>query len=135
MGTWGTGPFQSDLADDFRDWLHGLPPQEAVAAIQEAFQRVVDSGSVVDGEDGAEAVAAAAYAIGYAEGSDIPTNPEDAPEGVLLQMPEPVRAMARQALRRVLGDGSKLAQGWVDSSTAAEWRQEVQLILRAFDQL
>jgi hypothetical protein len=133
MGTWGTGPFQSDLADDFRDWLHGLPPQEAAAAIKEAFQRVVDSGSVVNGEDGAEAVAAAAYAIGHARGSDIPTNPEDGPGRPLPEMPEPVRALARQALRRVLGDGSKLAQGWVNSSTAAEWRQEVQLILWAFD--
>ncbi|MFF7452395.1 MULTISPECIES: DUF4259 domain-containing protein [unclassified Streptomyces] len=133
MGTWGTGPFQSDLADDFKDWLHGLPPQEAVAAIKEAFQRVIDSGSVVDGEDGAEAVAAAAYAIGHAQSGDIPTNPEDGPERPLPEMPEPVRAMARQALGRVLGDGSKLAQGWVDLSTAAEWRQEVQLILCAFD--
>ncbi|MFG2841524.1 DUF4259 domain-containing protein [Streptomyces zaomyceticus] len=130
MGTWGTGPFQSDLADDFKDWLHGLPPQEAVAAIQEAFQRVVDSGSVVDGDDGAEAVAAAAYAIG---GGDTPANPEETPKRAVLQMPEPVRAMARQALSRVLGDGSKLAQGWVDSTTAAEWRQEVQAIRRAFE--
>ncbi|MEV4943065.1 DUF4259 domain-containing protein [Streptomyces zaomyceticus] len=133
MGTWGTGPFQSDLADDFRDWLHGLPPQEAETAIREAFQRVVDSGSVVDGEDGAEAVAAAAYAIGHAQGSDTPTNLEGGPERPLREMPEPVRALARQALHRVLGDGSKLAQGWVDSNTAAEWRQEVQLILRAFE--
>lgn len=114
MGTWGTGPFQSDLADDFRDWLHGLPPQEALTAIKDAFQRVVDSGSVVDGEDGAEVVAAAAY--------------------VTSQNRRPLpRALARLALQRVLGDGSKLAQGWVDSRTAAEWRQEVQLILRAFD--
>ncbi|MEV7730209.1 DUF4259 domain-containing protein [Streptomyces sp. NPDC087917] len=133
MGTWGAGPFQSDLADDFKDWLHDMPPQEAVAAIQEACQRVVDSGPVVDAENGVEAVAAAAYAIGHAQVSDIPTNPEDASERPLPLIPEPVRAMARQALRRVLGDGSKLARGWVDSSTAAEWRQEVQLILCAFD--
>ena len=133
MGTWGTGPFQSDLADDYRDWIHGLPPQETVAAIKEAFQRVIDSGSVVDGEDGAEAVASAAYAIGHAQESDIPTTPGDGPDRPLPEMPEPVRALARQALRRVLGDGSKLAQGWVDSSTAAEWRQEVQLILCAFE--
>ncbi|MFB7364251.1 DUF4259 domain-containing protein [Streptomyces hydrogenans] len=133
MGTWGTGPFDSDLADDFRDWLHGLPPQEAVAAIKEAFQRVVDSGSVVDGEDGAEAVAAAAYVIGHVRGGDIATNPEDAQERPLPEMPASLRVMARRALRCVLGDGSRLAQGWVDSSTAAEWRQEVQLILSAFD--
>ncbi|MFF7780277.1 DUF4259 domain-containing protein [Streptomyces tanashiensis] len=120
MGTWGTGPFQSDLADDFRDWLHGLPPQEALTAMGDAFQRVVDSGSVVDGEDGAEAVAAAAYI----------TSQDRRP---LPEMSESVRALAHLALHRVLGDGSKLAQGWVDSRTAAEWRQEVQLILRAFD--
>ncbi|MFD7057718.1 DUF4259 domain-containing protein, partial [Streptomyces mirabilis] len=26
MGTWGTGPFDSDLAADFVDGLEGLPP-------------------------------------------------------------------------------------------------------------
>ncbi|MEV7278684.1 DUF4259 domain-containing protein [Streptomyces sp. NPDC093111] len=135
MGTRGTGPFQSDLADDFRDWLDGLPSQEAAAAIKEALQRVVDSGSVVGGEDGAEVVAAAAYVLGHAQDSDLPTNSEGGPERPLPEMSEPVRALARQALRRVLGDGSELAGGWVDSSSAAEWRQEVQLILRAFDQL
>ncbi|WP_461096540.1 DUF4259 domain-containing protein [Streptomyces bullii] len=44
---------------------------------------------------------------------------------------EQVHSANREALHRVLDDESELAQGWVDHTDAAEWRQELQLILRA----
>ncbi len=58
MGTWGTGPFDSDLAADFVDELKGLTPQQVIDVLERTFQRVTDSGERVDGGDGAEAVAA-----------------------------------------------------------------------------
>lgn len=60
MGTWGTGPFDSDLAADFVDELEGLTRQQVIDVLERAFQRVTDSGERVDGADGAEAVAAGA---------------------------------------------------------------------------
>ncbi|WP_149831005.1 DUF4259 domain-containing protein [Streptomyces tailanensis] len=48
-------------------------------------------------------------------------------------MPVSLRALARRALHRVAEDGSELTQGWVDSSDAIAWHQEVQLIRDALD--
>ncbi|MFE1715427.1 DUF4259 domain-containing protein, partial [Streptomyces sp. NPDC058728] len=58
-------------------------------------------------------------------------SPEDRPDEPLPQLPASLHALAREALHRILGDGSELAKGWVDNSDATEWRQEVQLILHA----
>ncbi|MFJ4526129.1 DUF4259 domain-containing protein [Streptomyces sp. NPDC088810] len=63
-GTWGTGPFDSDLAADFVDELEGLTHQQIIDVLARAFQRVTDSGERVDGGDGAEAVTAGALAAG-----------------------------------------------------------------------
>lgn len=60
-------------------------------------------------------------------------DPEDGPDGPLPQLPASLPALARGALHHVLGDGSELAQGWVDSTAATQWRQSVQLILRTLD--
>lgn len=49
MGTWGTGPFDSDLAADFVDELEGLTHQQVIDVLGRAFQRVTDSGERVDG--------------------------------------------------------------------------------------
>ncbi|MFF2940339.1 DUF4259 domain-containing protein [Streptomyces niveus] len=53
MGTWGTGPFDSDLAADFVDELEG-----AIDVLGRGFRRVTDSGERVGNGDGAEVVAA-----------------------------------------------------------------------------
>ncbi|MER6135683.1 DUF4259 domain-containing protein [Streptomyces sp. NPDC001815] len=45
MGTWGTGPFDSDLAADFVDELEGLTSQKVIEVLERAFQRVTDSGA------------------------------------------------------------------------------------------
>ncbi|MFF3327312.1 DUF4259 domain-containing protein [Streptomyces sp. NPDC002889] len=49
------------------------------------------------------------------------------------ELPTSLRAMARQALRRVVLDGAESTTGWVDSADADQWRQEVQQILQALD--
>ncbi|GAB7184247.1 hypothetical protein ATKI12_4078 [Kitasatospora sp. Ki12] len=41
--------------------------------------------------------------------------------------------MGNRTIRRVLGDGSQLAQGWTDHIDASEWRREVQMILDALN--
>ncbi|WP_435191456.1 DUF4259 domain-containing protein [Streptomyces sp. bgisy126] len=131
MGTWGTGPFDSDLAGDFTDGLGGLAPQQIISSLEKALRQVAESGPCLDGGDEAEAVAAAALVAAQIPGSKVVVSPEHRPDEPLPQLPTSLHALAREALHRVLGDGSELAMGWVDNGDATEWRQEVQLILHA----
>ncbi|RST16371.1 DUF4259 domain-containing protein [Streptomyces sp. WAC05374] len=43
MGTWGTGPFDSDPAADFVDGLEGLTHQQVIDVVGRAFRRVTES--------------------------------------------------------------------------------------------
>ncbi|MFJ8011024.1 DUF4259 domain-containing protein [Streptomyces sp. NPDC096339] len=132
MGTWGTGPFDSDMAADFVDGLAGMSTEQGIEAMTRAFQRVVDSGSRVDGGDGAKAVAAALVA-GQIPGSQVVIDPDDGPSEPLPVLPISLRPEAGQALRRVLQDGSEPAEGWVETTEAEEWRATVKAITRALD--
>lgn len=133
MGTWGTGPFDSDMAADFVDGLAGMSSEQVIEAMTRAFQRVVGSGSRVDGGDGAEAVAAAALIAGQIPGSQVVIDPDDGPSEPLPVLPLSLRPEAERALRRVLQDGSELAGDWGKSTDAEEWRATVQTITRALD--
>ncbi|MBZ3900630.1 DUF4259 domain-containing protein [Streptomyces griseiscabiei] len=133
MGTWGTGPFDSDLAADFVDAMEGLPPEQVVEVLRRALQRAVDSGDRVDGGDGAEAVAAAALVAAQVPGSGVVIDPDDGPKEPLPRLPVPLRALAREALRRVTGEGSELARGWVDDGDGLAWRREVRSIGEGLD--
>jgi hypothetical protein len=131
MGTWGTGPFDSDLAADFVDGLEGLVPQQTIDVLERAFQRIARSGTHVYGGDGVEAVTAAALVASTIPNSGIVIDPEDGPRSPLPELPASLRTLARQALHRVLQDGSEIATGWVQSAEADQWRQEVQQIIQA----
>ncbi|POX58615.1 hypothetical protein C3492_36810 [Streptomyces sp. Ru62] len=129
MGTWGTGPFDSDLAADFVDELEGLTSQQVIDVLKRAFQRVTDWGERVDGGDGVEAVAAGALVASALPDSPIVIDPDDGPREPLPELPAGLRASAILALDRVLQDGSEVTTGWVDSADADQWRQEVRQIL------
>ncbi|MFH8858281.1 DUF4259 domain-containing protein [Streptomyces rochei] len=133
MGTWGTGPFDSDLAADFVDELERLTHQQVIEVLERAFQRVTDSGERIDSGDGAEAVAAGALVASTLPDSPIVIDPDDSPREPLPELPASLRASARLALDRVLQDGSDMAISWVDSADAEQWRQEVRQILRALE--
>ncbi|MEV0238317.1 DUF4259 domain-containing protein [Streptomyces sp. NPDC050674] len=133
MGTWGAGPFDSDLAADFVDELAGLPHQQVIDVLGRAFERVTDSGERVDGGDGAEAVAAGALVASTLPDSPIVIDLDDGPSEPLPTLPASLRASARLALDLVLQDGSEMATGWVDSSEADQWRQEVRQIIQALE--
>ncbi|UUU19317.1 DUF4259 domain-containing protein [Streptomyces sp. DSM 40750] len=128
MGTWGTGPFDSDVAADFVDGLGGRTPQQIIDLMASAFQRVLAPGMRVDGGDGAEAVAAAALIASRVPDSPVVFDPGDGPSEPIPDLPPSLRPMAQQALHRVLQDGSELAAGWVEGTDADEWRRAVQLI-------
>ena len=133
MGTWGTGPFDNDLAADFVDELQGLTFQQVIDVLERAFQRVTDSGERVDGADRAEAVAAGALLASTPLDSPIVIDPDDGSREPLPGLPASLRASARLAPDRVLQDRSKMATGWVDSADADQWRQEARQILQALE--
>uniref|UniRef100_A0AAU3HQL6 DUF4259 domain-containing protein n=1 Tax=Streptomyces sp. NBC_01393 TaxID=2903851 RepID=A0AAU3HQL6_9ACTN len=133
MGTWGTGPFDSDLAADFVDELEGLTHQQVIDVLGRAFQRVTDSGERIDGGDGAEAVAAGALVAGTLPDSPLVIDPDDGPRKPLPKLPAFLHASARLALDRVLREESEMTTGWVDSADADQWRQEVRQILQALE--
>ncbi|MGW0312669.1 DUF4259 domain-containing protein [Streptomyces flavidovirens] len=133
MGTWGTGPFDSDLAEDFVDGLEGLTHQQVIDVLERALQRVTDSGERVDGGDGAEAVAAGALVASTLPDSPIVIDPDNGPREPLPELPTSFRTSARLALARVLRDGSAMATGWVDSAEADQWRQKVRQILQTLE--
>ncbi|MEU9336434.1 DUF4259 domain-containing protein [Streptomyces sp. NPDC048290] len=133
MGTWGTGPFDSDLAADFVDALEGLTHQQVIDVLERAFQRVIDSGERVDSGNEAEAVAAGALVASTLPDSPMVIDPDDGPSRPLPELPASLRASARLTLNRVLRDGSERATGWVDSADADQWRQEVRQILQALE--
>ncbi|MEU2561978.1 DUF4259 domain-containing protein [Streptomyces longispororuber] len=131
MGTWGTGPFDSDLAADFVDELEALTPQKIIDVLGRALQRVTDSGAHVDRGDIIEAVAAAALVASAVPGSGIVIDPDDGPSEPLPELPLSLRRSAVLALHRVLQNEAATAAGWVDSADAAQWRREVRQIMDA----
>ncbi|UXY24891.1 DUF4259 domain-containing protein (plasmid) [Streptomyces cynarae] len=131
MGTWGTGPFDSDVAADFVDELEGLTHLQLINVLERAFQRVASSGARVDGGDGAEAIAAGAVVASTLQDSPIVIDSDEGPREPLLKLPASFRASAGLALNRVLQDGAEVAMRWVDSADADRWRQGVQQILQA----
>ncbi|PJE97222.1 hypothetical protein CUT44_13710 [Streptomyces carminius] len=133
MGTWGTGPFDSDRAADFVDELEGLPPQQVVDLLERALQQVVGGSARVGGGDGVEAVAAAALVASTVANSQITIDPEDAPGEPLPELPAALYVLACQALHRVLYDRAGLVTGWGDRADADRWRHEVQQILQVLD--
>lgn len=102
MGAWGTGPVDSDMAADFVDGLAGMSTEQVIEAMTRTFQRVVDSGSRVDGGDGAEVVAAAAAAAALIAcqipGSQVVIDPDDGPAEPLPVLPISLRPEAGRAL-------------------------------------
>ncbi|MFD5573683.1 DUF4259 domain-containing protein [Streptomyces cadmiisoli] len=133
MGTWGTGPFDSDLAADFVGKLEGLTPQQVIDVLEGAFRRVTDAVAGVDAGDGAEAVAAGALVASTVPDSLIVIDPNDGPRQSLPELPTSLRTSARLALIRVLEEGSEFATGWGHSADADQWRQEVRQILQALE--
>lgn len=131
MGTWGTGPFDSDLAADFVDGLAGKSARQVLETMTQAVEKVAEASSRVDGGDGAEAVATAALIASQIPGTQVVIDPDDGPSEPLPDLPLSLRPVAVRALRRVLQDGSEPAAGWVEGTDAEEWRTTVQTIIRA----
>lgn len=122
MGTWGTGPFDDDNASD---WAAEAEEAEDWSVVEQALR--VPGDGYLEAPDGQTAWAAAAVVAAADDGSavQLPENVSAWVDAHRASRPAELRALAVQALQRVLGDQSELAELWQESGDA-EWRTNVQ---------
>ncbi|NUR89764.1 MAG: DUF4259 domain-containing protein [Nonomuraea sp.] len=116
VGTWGSGPFDSDYAADFVDQLNASGPSEQLGLVHDALERVARSADRV--EEGAEAVAAAALVASQCPGGERYASAGGDLTGPLVRFPADLRILADTALARALDQHSGLSVGWVDPDDA-----------------
>jgi hypothetical protein len=133
MRTWGTGPFENEVAEAFATELDNLDPDERETRLREAMQQVVDADDGVDAESAARAVAAAAVVAASLPGGpriesdfapdflavDVAPAPEPAPD---------LPALASEALDRVEQDGTDWLALWGDDDALDEAIGTLELI-------
>ncbi|HVV19487.1 MAG TPA: DUF4259 domain-containing protein [Pseudonocardiaceae bacterium] len=120
MGAWGTGPFDNDDAADLAGSLDDLEPEDKPAAIREALLEAAEETDYLERDAGGAAVAAAALvAAQQPDGDTIDTI--SGPKQSIPDLPEDLRALAVQALTRVLAEDSELNELWTDSPDGDEW--------------
>lgn len=123
MGTWGTGPFDSDMAEDFVDRLEDLSSAERADRLRARLEKAVSA----DGDDklpGEVLAAAAVVAASLPTGRGLPWN-EDY-EGVESWLsPDDTGDLARlaeQALVVTLAPDSWYWTSWTDEENSTEAR-------------
>ncbi|MFG2755327.1 DUF4259 domain-containing protein [Streptomyces wuyuanensis] len=119
MGTWGTGPFDNDTAADFANALDDAEPEACEALIRGVLIRTIDAtGYLTEAE---EAVAAAALIAAQCPGGE-PVDTSYGPETSMPMFPSGLRALADEALARVVSDAAGPASDWVDPEDWTHWR-------------
>lgn len=121
MGTWGTGPFDSDSAGDFIDAVGAADSDGATTLVRAALENVADGR---EQPHGSEAVAAAAMVAIQLPGGDAYTDDEDELP-TLPPFPVELRALAVAALDVVLRGDCDVSKFWVTPDYEAEWRAAV----------
>ncbi len=130
MGAWGTGAFDNDSAGDFTD---AVCEGGGLAALQDAFEHVLEAGDeYLEAPTAEEAVAAAAIVARLKDGAALPG--EDKIEAWIAQdrpaaSPDLI-AKARDALRRVLADPSELMELWSESEEFPDFEAGINELLR-----
>ena len=109
MGTWGTGPFDSDAAEDYVDGLERLPAAQRTAVLARTFRRAIEAGGS-ERNPGEVIAAAAVVAANMPSGATLSWN-EDY-EGISELLIRPISAeFARSAVQAL--DAALPADGWV----------------------
>ncbi|MEU7279611.1 DUF4259 domain-containing protein [Streptomyces sp. NPDC045431] len=123
MGTWGTGPFDSDTAADFADDLDEAAEDEREGLIRGALLRAADTTGQLDADVADTAVAAAALVAAQCPGGE-PAHPVYGPEEPLPDL-TPLRGLALEALDRVVTEPSELLELWAGRD-GAPWRRRIE---------
>ena len=130
MGAWDTGPFDNDSAGDF---VPAVADGGGVAAIEDAFDHVLEAGTdYLEAPTAEEAVAAAAILARLKDG--VPLRGEDEIEAWIAQeQPKASPALiakARDSLRRVMTAPSELLELWQDAEEFPAFQAGIDDLLR-----
>lgn len=118
MGNWDTGPFDNDTAADFANALDDAEPGAREALIRGVLIHTIDAtGYLAEAE---EAVAAALVAAQCPGGE--PANMSYGPETPMPVFPSDLRALADEALARIVSDEDGPASSWVNPEDWKQWR-------------
>lgn len=124
MGTWGTGPFDNDDADDF---AAELLEYDDLSPAREALAATMDTDDWLEIPEGARAVAAAMVVAAGFDG-DVTGMPDDL-AGWLAEHPDAGSQadarLAMDALIRVGGQDSELRQVWLTEPEAPAWVEQI----------
>jgi len=123
VGTWDKGPFDNDEAADWCGELNDAPPGERVAMIRAALAEAADRDDYLDADVAARAIAAAAVLAAQRPGgppTDSVYGPGFLAEGVVLDLPGDLPALAVRAIDRVTGDDSEWRELWSDAGAYDE---------------
>ncbi|GAA1406948.1 hypothetical protein GCM10009662_39730 [Catellatospora coxensis] len=137
MGTWGTGVFASDYAQDYLDELAELPEQQRLAELTRTLGIAAEEPASMRDQGLFGAIVLAAVGVVAASlplGSDLLPDEENEfePQGWPLSQsaPVPLVALARRALAVVGAPGSEWRNGWVSESDGIEAGRTVQWLDR-----
>ncbi|MEV6508896.1 DUF4259 domain-containing protein [Streptomyces sp. NPDC051642] len=122
MGTWDVGPFDNDTAADWCGDLDDASPDARQGLVRDALARSADTIDYLDARIADEAIAAAALVAAQCPGGD-PAHPHYGPDEPLPDLTA-LRALALQALDRVMTEPSELLELW-DGSDGTPWRATV----------
>lgn len=131
MHIWGIGSFQNEVGVAFAQEV----VEDGIFALEEAFDTVLDpDNEFLAAEEGHRTLAAAEILVAALTGDS--SHITDAPlrawvASANLTELEPLRDLARQALKRVCGHDSELPDLWADKGDADEWRADVQRLQAA----
>lgn len=126
MDIWGTGPMENEAGAAFAREV----TQDGAFALAEAFDVALDPDTAfLAAEEGHRTLAAAEILAAVLDGdtgnvtsAELRVWIQDADDADLA----PLRALAREAVARVLGPDSELPDLWADSADADDWQKSVQ---------
>ncbi|WP_354637493.1 DUF4259 domain-containing protein [Kitasatospora camelliae] len=124
MGTWDIGPFDNDTAADFACTLDETAPDEREDLIRSTLAATVRTRDYLDSWHAEESVAAAALVAAQCPDGE-PVTTTYGPSEALPCFATDLRAVAAEALDRVLAEESELAELWDDTDSGPQWRRSI----------
>ncbi|MGW1871609.1 DUF4259 domain-containing protein [Streptomyces mauvecolor] len=109
------------MAGDFCDTLDKAAEDERESTLRRTLIHAIDTQGYLDADVAQEAVVAAALVATQCLDGE-PVNPHFGPDQPLPELSTDLRELAVQALDRVLGEPSELAQLWGEANKVGTWR-------------
>ena len=122
VGTWGTGPFDSDAAEDYADALERMSASHRTGALGEIFGRAALAADDSWPDPGELIAAAAIVAANMPAGASLPLDEDhqEIPQWLEKPVPDELAASAIRALDAALPTGGWFWRSWTDEGDRIE---------------